>query len=482
MTDASIEYKGQVLVYTTTGCPHCKATKSKLDSLNLPYVNVNLDDYPEQRDVMIQLTNKRTVPQLFFSDKHVGGNDDFQKLSQAELDDLIAYVRDCELPAGAPTFVETKLNETAEDPLGKQDDLAELVENFSKQSKIIYDHRKLLFSSNPKTFTGDDFITYIAHQKQLEREEAKEIAQEILNKNFAVPAKETNNASIRDDSTLYRLVHDVPSKALNANIPSFVSVGSASQVSVVLRKHILKMYAKYLSSDGRSVDYAGIGKSSEFEDYKKLTAQLARVQIDGLERHEIIAFFVNIYNALVIHGNIEYGFPENTWQRYKFFNRCRYVIGRHAYSLQDIENGVLRSNRKGVGMLSRPFKESDPRIKNILQPHEALIHFALVCGAKSCPPIKTYTSENIISQLKLSASAFLESDDGCRVDSKQKLIGLSMIFSWYREDFGESAYEVLLWVKQHMADGKKKTEFVSLLDSKQYKLVYLTYDWGTNKK
>lgn len=77
----------------------------------------------------------------------------------------------------------------------------------------------------------------------------------------------------------------------------------------------------------------------------------------------------------------------------QFFNYTSYIIGGHRYSLQDIENGILRSNRKAVGALSLPFKKNDPRLKVALAKNEPLIHFALVCGAKSCPPIKTYSAE-----------------------------------------------------------------------------------------
>ena len=45
------------------------------------------------------------------------------------------------------------------------------------------------------------------------------------------------------------------------------------------------------------------------------------------------------------------------------------------------------------GMFSKPFGSSDPRLKVALTEHEPLIHFALVCGAKSCPPIKTYSAD-----------------------------------------------------------------------------------------
>ena len=86
-----------------------------------------------------------------------------------------------------------------------------------------------------------------------------------------------------------------------------------------LRKLILTIYSKFLSPDGKKVNYEGIKLSSEFEDYRKLAVQLVRLRIDQASRDEKVAFFINIYNALVIHGNIERSPPTNTWQRYKVF-------------------------------------------------------------------------------------------------------------------------------------------------------------------
>lgn len=193
-----------------------------------------------------------------------------------------------------------------------------------------------------------------------------------------------------------------------------------------------------------------------------------------------MAFFINIYNALVIHANVAFGPPVNLWQRYKFFNTVRYIIGGHAYSLQDIENGVLRANRKGVGMLFRPFSQSDPRLKVALEEPEPFIHFALVCGAKSCPPIKTYSTDGLEDQLKLAAEAFLDSDDGLTIDMNKKQIFLTKILSWYQEDFGKNKEEVLQWILANLSDGERKSQLKELLDGKSYKVGYKHYDWGLN--
>jgi len=60
-----------------------------------------------------------------------------------------------------------------------------------------------------------------------------------------------------------------------------------------------------------------MAQSQEFLAYIKHTAELQRVKLEGMTREETLAFFINIYNALVIHANVVRGPPVNLWQRYK---------------------------------------------------------------------------------------------------------------------------------------------------------------------
>lgn len=82
--------------------------------------------------------------------------------------------------------------------------------------------------------------------------------------------------------------------------------------------HLLKYF--------QAVDYKGISGSSEFQSYLRLTKELQRVKILDASREEKLAFFINIYNALVIHANIVLGPPVNLWQRYKVKNLSLYWI------------------------------------------------------------------------------------------------------------------------------------------------------------
>ena len=70
--------------------------------------------------------------------------------------------------------------------------------------------------------------------------------------------------------------------------------------------------------------------------------------------------------------------------------------------------------------------------------HEPRIHFALVCAAVSCPPLRreAYTGGRLDEQLDAQARAFLASPERNRVDAASRTVFLSPVFGWYREDFG----------------------------------------------
>lgn len=476
-----MELKGQVVVYSIVGCPHCMKAKNTLQEKGIPYTDISLDKFPKCREELISKTGKKTVPQIFFNATHVGGNDDLQSLinDKERFDALLNDVITNEAPPDAPQIPDPDTavpDSDVGDFTCEPDEYAVLVKNL-RASGLIKDHRRFLLVQK-NTFVGKEFVDWIVKTKGLDRSVAVEMGQKLIDQHFGHNLK--SNQMFEDSDTLYRLMDDDESTALNAGEMSTCEPRPAGELGEDIRKLILKIYAAFLSTDGKKVNYKGIAGSDEFKKYVRLTKELQRVNVVDASGDEKVAFFINIYNALVIHANAAFGPPVNLWQRYKFFNTVRYIIGGHAYSLQDIENGVLRANRKGVGMLFRPFSQSDPRLKVALDEPEPFVHFALVCGAKSCPPIKTYSTDGLEDQLKLAAEAFLDSDDGLTIDMNKKQIFLTKILSWYQEDFGKNKEEVLQWILANLSDGERKSQLKELLDGKSYKVGYKHYDWGLN--
>ncbi|MDP3316790.1 MAG: glutaredoxin 3 [Devosia sp.] len=81
----------KVEIYTTGWCPYCHAAKSLLAEKGVAFDEVDADD-PEIRHAMVQRANgRRTVPQIFIGDTHVGGYDDMAALERrGQLDPLLA--------------------------------------------------------------------------------------------------------------------------------------------------------------------------------------------------------------------------------------------------------------------------------------------------------------------------------------------------------------------------------------------------------
>ncbi len=72
-----------VKMYTTQVCPFCQRAKMLLQQRGVAQIDeVRVDLDPSQRDTMIQLTGRRTVPQIFIGSTHVGGCDDLMALDQ----------------------------------------------------------------------------------------------------------------------------------------------------------------------------------------------------------------------------------------------------------------------------------------------------------------------------------------------------------------------------------------------------------------
>lgn len=474
---------GRVTVYSIQGCPHCVQAKATLGRLGISVCDVDLGKHPELRARVKELTGRTTVPQIFFNSIHIGGNDDLQKMPPTELERLVNLVKTESLPADAPPVPEESLMEdTAAEPDGdlvcEKDELADLVEDF-KHGGVIGNHRKGL-TVYKKCFSGDQLLGWLQKEKGVAGEEAYNTGQALLQKKYMVSVRGSGKQEDSFGETLFRLLEDDPHSALNAGQTAACSPIQAAELSLILRDLILKLFSQHLSADGKFVDYKGMSANPAFERYCDLAIQLQRVELLSLSREEKLAFFINIYNALVIHGFLRLGAPTNMWQRYKFFNYVSYLIGGEVFTLQDIENGVLRGNRKGIAQLRRPFSKTDPRLQMALPEVEPLIHFALNCGAKGCPPIKTYTPQDIDSQLRTAAEAFLENDDACVVDSGKREVRLSQIFKWYKADFGGTDEKLLNWVLEHMGESPKRSSLQDVLSAGKTKVSYLPYDWTSN--
>ena len=82
-----------VVMYSTRFCPYCMRARFLLDSKQVPYTDIGVDARPELRREMTEKSGRRTVPQIWIGERHVGGYDDLARLEQSgQLDELLKQV------------------------------------------------------------------------------------------------------------------------------------------------------------------------------------------------------------------------------------------------------------------------------------------------------------------------------------------------------------------------------------------------------
>ena len=104
-------------------------------------------------------------------------------------------------------------------------------------------------------------------------------------------------------------------------------------------------------------------------------------------------------------------------------------------SLDDIEHGILRRSKIkwSEGYLNKLFPSRFEK-QNRLNKLDYRMHFALNCGAKSCPPIAFYKPEQIDKQLDMATKTYLKGD--AEYDSLKNIVSLPALMGWFRHDFG----------------------------------------------
>ncbi len=204
------------------------------------------------------------------------------------------------------------------------------------------------------------------------------------------------------------------------------------------------------------------------EDRSEIIERLANISADKMALEldtdaEKKAFFINVYNGFVQHILTES--PEKFEDRDAFFTTDQITLAGQELSLDDIEHGIIRGSKVkwSLGLIQNPFtddfeeifrvKETDPRI-----------HFALNCGAKSCPYVAIYSAEKLDSQLDFISKQFLERTS--EYNPEEDKVYVTSLISWFRGDFdGLDSAKAML------------REYDIIPDDANPDLVFKDYDW-----
>lgn len=204
-----------------------------------------------------------------------------------------------------------------------------------------------------------------------------------------------------------------------------------------------------------------IKKEAPYDNYLKALAEIPTGEIENqlISDQYKNAFWINIYNAF-----FQILRKYRKLEQSKIYTAKELVFAGRQISLDDIEHGILRRYRFKYSLGYFPNLFIAAQIKKwAVTKVDYRIHFALNCGAKSCPPIAFYSVAKLDEQLDLSSQAFIEEET--IIDKQQKTLHISRLFLWFLNDFkGKKGIKTIL--KKYLGQ-----------DFTGYKLTYNHYSW-----
>lgn len=222
---------------------------------------------------------------------------------------------------------------------------------------------------------------------------------------------------------------------------------------------------RHVSTAG--VDYRGLKTArAPLDRYVRQLGAVSSSEYDNWSRNEKLAYLINAYNALVLQQVID-NYPikrsmhlkalvrpaNSVWQIKGFFDDVRHPVAGASRTLDDIEHKLLREVLK------------EPRI-----------HAALVCAARSCPPLRkeAYDAARIDEQLDEQWRVFINDKERNHIDRRRGEIKLSEILKWFESDFGGTD-AVISFISRYV-DAPTQ----NWLRTRKYRVLYFDYDWTLN--
>jgi len=206
------------------------------------------------------------------------------------------------------------------------------------------------------------------------------------------------------------------------------------------------------------VDYAALkAQPQELNRYLDAVAGVSKADFLKWTTSQQIAFLINVYNAYTLRLIIEH-YPVKSikdigsWFTGPWDQPVVKLFGE-TITLNTVEHQILRKDY------------AEPRI-----------HFALVCAAKGCPPLRGEPDlgTRLDEQLTDQAKQFLATPSKNRIAAGERVVYLSPIFKWYGGDFGKDSRSLLAALKPYWPGKAPATD--------GFKIRYTDYDWSLNEQ
>jgi hypothetical protein len=245
---------------------------------------------------------------------------------------------------------------------------------------------------------------------------------------------------------------------ITAQLPTLANIDNATYTAL-LRDCV---------KDG-SVNYKALKHDKRLAEYIEILRKTDPKTLSGAAE---LAFWLNVYNAFTLKVMCDNyplksitdlnspsgagGLVVATVLKTTIWDKPLVEINGKKYTLNGVENDIIRP--KG----------------------DARVHFAMVCAAKSCPPLRNeaFEASKLNEQLEEQGRIFLAQTRKNSFDFTKKTCKLSNIFNWFKGDFEKKGVSVLQYVARFLPKEQGET---LLANADKFSVEYSEYDWSINE-
>ncbi|XP_020270270.1 uncharacterized protein LOC109845432 isoform X1 [Asparagus officinalis] len=187
-----------------------------------------------------------------------------------------------------------------------------------------------------------------------------------------------------------------------------------------------------ISVGKEQIEYA----ADTLKKFRFLLGELAKVDPSTMNNDQKLAFWINLYNSLIMHAYLAYGVPRNDIKFFALMQKVSYTIRGQSFSPADIEFVILKMKppphrpQIALALAIHTFKISEEHRLYSIDAPEPLLVFALSSGMFSSPAVRIFTAENIRYELEKSMRDYVQASIG--ISEKGKLLVPKLLHSFAR--------------------------------------------------
>ncbi|KAJ6237292.1 electron carrier/ protein disulfide oxidoreductase [Anaeramoeba flamelloides] len=258
-----------------------------------------------------------------------------------------------------------------------------------------------------------------------------------------------NNINHKNRNNITLIPKKDTERALNNEFSFMENSRTPYKVAKQLMEVLISILNSNFSISSLQIDLNKIKSSIQFHRFVAATTELQKVELNFSSDNKKKAFWLNLYNIILLHAAISNGLPKKRGELKQMYQKSYYIIGGMEFSLQDIHCGILRANKD---IKHNPYfqKENDPRAQYAFEKIDPRIHFCLISLTSGVSIIQVYYSKGIEKILQRVTKIQLTKE----IKIQKHKILLPRKIQEYSKDFANNLSEVLYWLYPFLENGK----------------------------